>query len=628
MLGRRDGMGPRELLATAAWFGLTAGFLELLLLVVRVELQEKGFFLRSRHFVWMVPASDLLLLLAVGVLVRRSGLEVLGPIELPGDAGELPVHDRPLPAHAGARLALDHLRVARRRARRRAPRHGLRVGPRACGGWCIEVFRSCSGLWSALAATTFVGDARARVWRRGDREAAAGRDLSVLLIVLDTVRADHLSVYGYDRDTTPNLKRLADRGVRFDHARAAASWTLPSHANMFTARWPTELGVERLGWLDGGSPTLAEHLRDSGYATGGFVANPFFCGHESGLSRGFQVYADYPITLGEVFRSSSVGWFLTRAALRVRSLAGGWLPVGSVRDVDLDFSRKDAATVNREFLDWLSKTGPKPFFAFLNYFDAHDPYIPPPGQASRFTPAPLSSGASQMLRDWQRIDKKTLGPDEVRIARDAYDDCLAALDQGIGALLDALRDRGTLDQTLLILTSDHGEQFGEHGDFGHGLSLHSEEVHVPLLISLPGRVPEGRIVTRTVSLRDLPATVLDVLGLAENSPFPGASLATTWRAPRAEPSPATSPPFSELRGPVDEREVKKHVNDGKSLKAVVAQRHAYIRHGDGREQLYDLEADPGETSDVAGNEAYAKTLDACRNALNEVLSTLKPSATR
>jgi len=447
------------------------------------------------------------------------------------------------------------------------------------------------------------------------------------LIVLDTVRAERLSVYGCDRDTTPNLKRLAERGVRFEHARAAASWTLPSHANMFTAKWPSELGVEARGWLDGGRPTLAEHLRDAGYATGGFVANPFFCGRESGLARGFQVYADYPITLGETFRSSSMGWFLARAAIRVRSSAGDLLEAGSVRDVDLDFARKDAATVNREFLDWLSKTGPRPFFAFLNFFDAHEPYILPPGQVPRFTSSSLSGRSSRMLRDWQRIDKKTLGPDEVRLARDAYDDCIASLDQQIGALLDALRDRGELGRTLVVLTADHGEQFGEHGEFGHGLSLHAEEVHVPLLISLPGRVPEGRVVTQAVSLRDLAATALDVLGLAEDSPFPGGSLATTWQAPRSGPPPAISPPFSELRGPVDERDLKERGDARKGLKAVVAQRHAYIRRGDGREQLYDVDADPRETSDEARNEAFAPVLGACRAALDEVLSTLQLSPT-
>jgi arylsulfatase A-like enzyme len=616
-----------DVLATAAWFGLTAGFLELLLLVVRVQLQEKGFFLRSRHFVWMVPASDLLLFLGLGLAAAVALMRFAG--------------------RSAYRLALAMFLFAAVLCQLMLVRglhlvtcvllaggFAVRAAPwleRRAEGLRRVVRRSLPILFAAitaLGAIVFFQDARTRVWRRGDRTAVAGRDLNVLLVVLDTVRADRLSLYGYDRETTPNLKRLAERGVRFDHARAAASWTLPSHANIFTARWPSELDVERRGWLDGEYPTLAEHLRDSGYATAGFVANPFFCGHESGLARGFQVYADYPITLGEVFRSSSLGWFLTRTALRAQSMTGAWRPAGSVRDVDLDFSRKDASTVNREFLDWLAKTGPRPYFAFLNFFDAHDPYVLPSGETPRFTPETLSNRASTMLRDWQRIDKKTLSPDEAQVARDAYDDCLAALDQRIGMLFDALSERGELDRTLVILTSDHGEQFGDHGDFGHGLSLYGEEVHVPLLVSLPGRVPEGQIVSQAVSLRDLPATVLDVLGLSDGSPFPGASLATTWREASVASAQAVSPPFSELRGPVDEREVVEHADGRKSLKAVVVERHAYIRRGDGREELYDLGVDPGETSDESQNGAFTDVLDSCRNALGEVLSTFEQSATR
>ncbi len=134
----------------------------------------------------------------------------------------------------------------------------------------------------------------------------------MLLIVLDTVRADHLSLYGYGRATTPHLDRFARAGVRFDAARSTAPWTLPSHASMFTGRWPHELAVERHGILGTEFPTLAGFLRDRGYATAGVVANQFFCGHDSGLARGFDVYRDYSVTPGEVLRASTLGWLLAR----------------------------------------------------------------------------------------------------------------------------------------------------------------------------------------------------------------------------------------------------------------------------------------------------------------------------
>ena len=169
------------------------------------------------------------------------------------------------------------------------------------------------------------------------------------------MRADHLGLYGYDRDTTPNLARLAEQGVRFDCARATAPWTLPSHASLFTGRWPHELSLERNGRLDATFPTLAEFLAGRGYFTAGFVANLFFCGHESGLSRGFATYRDYPVTAGKVLRSSSLGWLLSRTASRIRAELHGFLVTGSDASNSLDFTRKDAAAINREFLDWLER---------------------------------------------------------------------------------------------------------------------------------------------------------------------------------------------------------------------------------------------------------------------------------
>ena len=194
--------------------------------------------------------------------------------------------------------------------------------------------------------------------------------------MLDTVRFDHLSLYGYGRDTTPNLVRWAKQGVRFEQARAAAPWTLPSHASMFTGWWPHELDVERLDRLDPTCTTLAEFLH-RGYATAGFVANPLLCGSKSGLARGFDSYWDYPVDVVEVLRTSSLGWLLGGLPGR----GGGelrWCFTSDVAGtVTLDFSASALKRLNREFLDWLSSHGEGPFFAFLNYFDAHDPYLTP-----------------------------------------------------------------------------------------------------------------------------------------------------------------------------------------------------------------------------------------------------------
>ncbi|MDG3005076.1 sulfatase [Paludisphaera mucosa] len=623
MVGRgRSSRLPAALDAfrTALWFGLAAGFVELLLLVLRVEVQEGGFILRSRHFVWMVPTSVLILFAAEGgfatALVAWAGPRasarraVLGLYVFTAFLGWF-LLVRGLEAVACGLIALGF--AARGAPWLDARREGLRR----------VVDRSLPTLGvvlAGLAVASFVRDAREAFWRDGDVEEAPSDVRNVLLVVLDTVRADHLSLYGYDRETTPNLARLARESTVFDQARAAASWTLPSHATLFTGRWPGELSVERRGWLDGSAPTVAERFRDAGFATAGFVANPFFCGRGSGLARGFQVYADYPITPGEVLRSSSLGWLLARSWLRLNARIEAHATAGAVRDVDLDFSRKDAAAVSREFLGWLGRNGGRPFFAFLNLFDAHDPYIPPPGFDLRFGRSSRPD-TPHLLRDWQRVDKAKLTPGDVHAARDAYDDCLAALDAQLGDLIESLRARGVLDRTVLIVTADHGEQFGEHGGFGHGLSLYDEEVRVPLLIRAPGLVPAGRVERDDVSLRDVAATALDLSGVPiEMPPLPGDSLAARLRG---EGPGVISPAFSELLGPVDERVARPAAADDPASgpwESVVVDGRVYIRRGDGRESLYDLATDPSEARDRSDDPALAEALEAGRRAVDQLIS--------
>ena len=169
-----------------------------------------------------------------------------------------------------------------------------------------------------LAGGSLSWERSARTRAERGRNAAASPVRNVLLIVLDTVRADHLGLYGYARPTTPNLSRLANEGVRFERARSTAPWTLPSHASLFTGAGRTSSASNRSAGSTRTFPTLAEYLGARGYSTAGFIANQFFCGHESGLSRGFATYRDYPVTPAEVLRSSTLGWFLTRTALRVR----------------------------------------------------------------------------------------------------------------------------------------------------------------------------------------------------------------------------------------------------------------------------------------------------------------------
>ncbi len=370
---------------------------------------------------------------------------------------------------------------------------------------------------------------------------------NILLIVLDTVAADHLNLYGYHRPTSTTLVELAERGIRFDSAQAASSWTLPSHATIFTGRWMHELSVGWLNPLDETHPTLAEFLGNRGYATAGFVANTMYCASDTGLSRGFTHYEDF---IFPEFTAPKTAVLVNR----VLAVFGKILPFVEERPSlawvqpyvqgfwrSFVFDRKDAATVNRELLAWLSRRteSARPFFAFLNYSDAHTPYELSTGRIHRFGVAQPDERQREMIRRWGDLDKIRLASKDLPFAVDAYDDCIADLDEQIGKLLDKLRQRGVLDRTWLIIASDHGESFGEHtGVFCHGTSLYQTELHVPLLIIPPGGTATKHVVKETVSLRDLAATVVDVLGLKAGSPFPGSSLARHWEGKRDDTTAA------------------------------------------------------------------------------------------
>ena len=605
-----------SVLYLSVWFGLVSGLIELLLLILRVMWSEKGFFLRSSHFIWMVPVSAVIVFVTWGMLLAFIG------------RWSTRISSRLIVGSFVFLTCLSQLLLIR-------GLNSLTCGLLSAGlavrsaRW-IEAQLTQSGRLVRLGTPLMVALLMvlvgwATAWeyfpriRQGVRSSTLSeRAPNIILIVLDTVRADHLGIYGYGRETTPNLAQLSSQGVRFERAISAAPWTLPSHACLFTGRWPRELSVGRLGWLDSTYTTLAEFLRNRGYATAGFVANQFFCGHESGLARGFETYRDFPVTPMEVFRSSSLGWFLAQKGVRIRDeflfLAYGSSSVG------LDFSRKDAATINREFLEWLPKNVQrKPFFAFLNYFDVHDPYLTPEGSPRPFETKTRSRADLSMLRDWQKLNKKTLNESQITLARDAYDDCIVSLDQALGQLIDELKRRHILEDTLLILTADHGEQFGEHGAFGHGLSLYEPEIHVPLLMVYPGQLPAGLVVQEEVSLRDLPATVAAILGEKTQSQFPGRSLAGAWDVlKKAEPR-ASSPVLSELDPSAAEvaDPLQSDLSRG-YITAIHDGGKVYIRHGDGGEELYDLDVDPAQADDLSAKQEFRQVLDRCRQLLKQV----------
>jgi arylsulfatase A-like enzyme len=451
------------------------------------------------------------------------------------------------------------------------------------------------------------------------------------LIVLDAVAASHMNLHGYERPTSPTLVDLAARGIRFNSAQASSSWTLPSHANMFTGRWPHEISA---GWktpLDQTYPTVAEFLGAKGYATAGFVANHEYCARDSGLGRGFTEYHDY------IFPKLTV---LKMAALVDRPLHG----IQSIEDFlanQLDLSiprlyarhlyrwlvndRKDALSVNRQFLDWLSRRQPeRPFFAFLNYFDAHWPYQLTPGRIHRFGFGPKNNRQRDLIQNWWSLDKSGISFQDVAFACSSYDDCVADLDEQIGRLFDELEGRGELEHTWVIIVADHGESFGEHpGVFGHGTSLYQTELHVPLVVIPPAASAPKQIVAETVSLRDLAATIVDLPGLNESSPFPGDSLARYWNGKSATERALLSPSQQALAEVVP-NEAMNHdpsplPEKGWPLAALIEGGRTYIRRGgDVREELFHLLKDGGEQHNLAADPAARSTLERMRAALDRL----------
>ncbi len=451
-------------------------------------------------------------------------------------------------------------------------------------GLVVRQSRWVVALALAAVATCAVGmdavDARRVVAGRVEPPAGAP---NVLLLVLDTVRARSMSVYGYERRTTPVLDDWSQRGVVFESAMSTAPWTLTSHAGMFTGLWGHELNTDRSGILDDRFPTLAEVLRAQGYATAGFVGNLVFTTRETGLARGFEHYEDFTLGAGEAISSTSLGSALVTNDW-IRN-AVGYHEVAN---------RKRAGEINADFLDWLDgEDKDRPFFAFLNYFDAHEPYLPPARFANAFGTEPGGDRGPYAHHrnhaghaDWWK-----LSPDQVAHEQAQYDAAIGSLDHEIGRLFDALRARGLMDNTVVIITSDHGEHFGEHRIFTHGNNLYLPQLHVPLLIAGPG-VQSSRRVAESVSLRNLPNTVLDLAGVTSPVRFPGASLVRFWRADGQPHRPEDAMLLSLFPSPGSELHPTPAAKG--PMRSIIEGPYHYILSGDGGEELFNYRADPEE----------------------------------
>ncbi len=371
---------------------------------------------------------------------------------------------------------------------------------------------------------------------------------NVVLIVIDTLRFDHLACYGGERHTSPAIDALASESTRFARAYATAPWTIPSVASILTGRYPSSHGAVQLdSSLPEEAETLADIFRRNEYDTAAVISHMLLA-RAHGFAQGSRLF-------GEVFG----------------------------RDVHNFVSTEKVTDHALGFLQQLAEQE-RPFFLFVHYFDPHYNYLRHP----EYGFAPDSVGRLRGGEDLEELRKieGDLTPEEYAFLGDIYDEEIRFTDAGVGRLLDRLRQLGLYDQTLIIVTADHGEEFGDHRGLGHSRTLYEEVLRVPLILRLPGGQQNRPVVETPVSLVSIAPTILDLTGIAADSlVFQGESLVPLLSASARRPRLV----FFEVS--FDEMNAYKKgiLLDG--LKIIQDERT-------GKTELYDVRADPHELLDL------------------------------
>ena len=443
-----------------------------------------------------------------------------------------------------------------------------------------------AGLAGALALGVAVGSL---LWEPPPALPAPPRSAGgapVVLVVLDTVRADHLSVYGYARQTAPTLEAFARESLLFENLMTPADMTLPSHASLFSGQYVARHGVTLAKpALAEPVTTLAEHLARAGYASYGISANCGWLGEGHGFEQGF---AHWDTRCG---RSPFAG--VTPVFLRQRVL--GALRLAFFRE-RASWRWRSAAEISDEALRVLAPLAEAgaPFLLFLNYMDVHRPIHPPSEYRTKF---PGFDPAFDMADTWSALyaevneGKRAVTTAERAHLESQYDGALLYADTQLARVFDELRASGLWEKSLVIVTSDHGESFGDHATFGHGHGVYQDVVHAPLLVKAPGRTEPRRIV-EPVSLVDVLPTVLDALALPPANDVDGLSL--------LRPLPSDRPLLAES---VD--------RGGELARALRRGSRKLVRHRGRGSSLYDVASDPGERRDLT-TERAAEAADAER----------------
>ena len=305
---------------------------------------------------------------------------------------------------------------------------------------------------------------------------------NVILISIDTLRADHLGIYGYQKEISPNIDSLAREGVVFKNAFAQSSWTLPSHASMFTGRYPQQIGVEIFSDRLPENSTITEVLRKANYKTAAFTSGTFV-NSDHGFSQGFSEFAEFD----------------------------DW---------------QDANYLTDKAIEWLTINQQEKKFLFLHYFHVHDPYSPREDSVRTLDPKYSGNLTSFNISQIVKLNKgeTKLSRTDLNHIKTLYDSEINELDNSLGKFFEQLKKTGLDENTIIIIVGDHGEEFGERGIWAmHAYSLYDELIKIPMIIKIPN-LYQGKEVSGLVELVDIPPTILALLGLEDSMEHSGQNL--------------------------------------------------------------------------------------------------------
>ena len=418
---------------------------------------------------------------------------------------------------------------------------------------------------------------------------------NVVLIVMDTVRADHFSCYGYHRPTSPHVDRIASEGILFRNTFSPSAWTLPAHASLFSGLYPSRHAAHHEHqFLDSAIITWAEILEKHGYRTGGFSMNPHIS-TEKGFSQGFSCFFE---------------------AWKIQS----------------NSEQKKAMRINREIKTWLEtgRKGTGPFFLFINYLNAHIPYTPP---ASFYSPFLRGEDEIKKAQAYKKlgisfaraynIGKATLDREGRYYLNALYDGEIAFVDMLIGDLYRYLETHDDLDNTLLIITSDHGENIGHHRLMDHQLCLYDSLLRVPLILRFPPRLPAGEKIDRHVELIDLLPAILEICGLPFEGDYhlDGTNLLNDREDFKKQFFLAEYFRHDKMKQRFEEDYPDFDFTPFyRRLKAIRRDGYKYIWSSDGRDELYHVKEDREETENLI--DTFPDRASQMKNDLLKILETM------